>query len=797
MSHHQPTPKVKPPAQHSTSQSHSIERDQSLPMLEQIQPALAAYTGTKSGRARPGDILQLQRAYGNRAVSDLIQAKRVDVDSPSGNALLDPVRQPIQRSKTDGQPDDLPEILTPVGFKKQTSSTLWTRGGYLKTIDIWLQVASDASTWDEQQKALRQVAEACDAWLYKHDPSRYPNQKSSIVKRRPIIEQVKQAINTTPSGSIGGLGQGSVKSGDEKENKTTVIGETLNFGPTVEGTAGDFSDIHGEHEGGVMGKGGGDQISNHPEISMLVLGDTFKGGLGLYTAITDKDKSNTEKAQLIMESLGSAAHGITKFSKGVALKKIGEESKGWDQVGDSGGACADGLAFVSGLISLVEGFRKQDAVTTQEKAEAGLNRVGEITTVAQAGLKTAGNIVNAATKGGATNAVAGLATASGALGIVLGSIEMLQGGIKIYRGYNEERKLQKAQAQQQELLAGVFEKLQGLPEQLATLLASGNQAKILELARDLSRLRATFAQLQATQQEFAPAMEAMKKIQNQKMEEGIYKAAKGGTAVVSGVLLLTGFGAPIAIGVAALGGIMALGYAGLKLRRDAAASRLTTTALRLTDDGQPKATPDPQAPDYRTMEKRIYKCYYNHLPEVIQGKIPPGLPINQFRDVKNFAWADKKERIGKGLDKKARVNDVSEIQSLSEDTRKNNWVEVVNGNGVVTHKEKPKGIVKVGLVVSASAHKSKQATMASKAEVVEALYKLASQSWNEQQQGFVNAPIQPIGKADPEMMKEYGKLTLYALLSAADINAARWKKWLDQSHGDEGKMKELIGAKIG
>ncbi|NJN94245.1 MAG: hypothetical protein HC875_09220 [Anaerolineales bacterium] len=109
-------------------------------MLEQIQPALAAYTGTKSGRARPGDILQLQRAYGNRAISRLLntQAETVPpgesgVQSQSTSSLRLP-----QVSRTRSGP--IQRFMSPTNFKDISNRGLFgMRDETLEAIDAELE----------------------------------------------------------------------------------------------------------------------------------------------------------------------------------------------------------------------------------------------------------------------------------------------------------------------------------------------------------------------------------------------------------------------------------------------------------------------------------------------------------------------------------------------------------------------------------------------------------------------------------------------------------------------------------
>lgn len=830
------------------SQPHKTDaQSDSLNMLQR--------TVLQPGQARPQDILKLQQSYGSQAVSGLMQAQLKGTTPPHA------AKQLVQRSKDDDKPDALPKVFDPEIFTDRTTKATWKREGYHRTIIVWLEAAKKAETWAAQQDALNHIAEACDAWLGKFGAEEKPKEASSTTGRRPHIHYLRQLVATrtaaTPTGTSVGTGEAA---GTQQQASTdsTVAKETPTTGGESAGTQqqaptdstiaketpeqssaaeegsnegtdafGGLSDMVGSgsgitgaygdrnvkvapdtYEGDYMDQGGSGKL-NRAEFDMGEGANILGGGLKMFSAGKKlKEGKYLEAGKEGIEGYGQAVHGGMKFSKGVALKEGGDSTK-WTQVGDIGAAFADGATLISGLISTWQGL-KGDAVTGSEKIDKGLDTAGNVVNTARAGVNTSLDILKVVTKvgqeGGKTQ-IANLATASGALGIVSGTIEMIQGGIKVYRGFTSTQDLAVAQGQQKRLLASVFERLQQLPGQLALLSTSTDGTDKVKVGQELDRLKAAYDQLHAAHQKFAPAMAAMEKIQSRRMEEGMFKMAKGATAVVSGALLVSGVGAPIGVAVAALAGIMALGQAGLAWRRNAAADRLTTTALRLTDEGQPKVKPDPETPDYRTMEKRIYKCYYTHLPQVIQGQTPPGLTGDQFLDVKRFTWPEKLERTG-NYKMTITYDKAADIPTSDSDQVRNNWLGLKDEKGKIK-KEAPTGTSYAKLKLTASAHKSKQSLEASKAEVVDALYTLGSQSWKPVEGpatktgkpagigSFVEAPIVPIGDADPETLKQYGQITLQALLKAANITPALWQKWLDQSGGDEKKMKELIGSKLG
>jgi Domain of unknown function (DUF4157) len=291
------------------------------------------------------------------------------------------------------------------------------------------------------------------------------------------------------------------------------------------------------------------------------------------------------------------------------------------------------------------------------------------------------------------------------------------------------------------------------------------------------QLNATETQLKALVEKYEPAMKGMKQVANHRMANGAMKAAGGGLAVVSSALVLSGVGAPIAIAIGVLSGILALSFAGLNLARSSKANDLMNTAKRLDDNGKPKGNADLEPPSYREMEKRIYKCYYNHMPDVLNDTSPPGLKTktigdNVFTQIKHFAWEDKKSRVDES--QKLDLDDPQKSKTLNEDILKNKWIRVKVGNKVTKH-EKPSGFNRFNYTISASAHSSKQAVQASKEDVADALLGMGFQSFVNG--SFIDSDIKAIGGSTKD---EVEKHTLKSLFSAASITGARWEKWLQE-----------------
>lgn len=732
----------------------------------------------------------------------------------------------IQRDELNGRPD--PFSWTNSSFKSATNAGwLSTRGGYLTTIDTWLKAVDTARTWDEQQHALQQVREACNAWLDKHNTTPQRGERSSVASRRSSILNLCQAATSAISsgGSLPSPTAPSNGGGRQVSHGKRVYEGALGLSESVAGTggsAGDFDDARATDNNG-QGSGMGDKVK-----SDFLDGANIVGGItDIYDAYNDYEGSTRKKIEAVSkggEGVGKVAHGGMKVGRGIATEIDGDKvTTGWKGTGELGATIGDSTAALSGLVVTVNGLisLKKDwqASTTNEKIAQTLDIAESAASTTQGGIKTGLGIYKSGMEfAGNTpwaDTVSAVGSAAAIAGLVAGAIQIAQGGFAIYRGLSANSNIKQAEQQQRAMIDGIATRLNDAAEGLNWMIAARKmgseavtEADLDAVEQELVTLQATLTELQHAEAQYAPAMAAMKKISNRRMEEGAMKAAGGGLAVVSSALTLSGVGAPIALAIGALAGIMALGYAGLSLARNAKANALTTVAKRLTDDGKPKAKPDPD-PSYREMEKRVYKCYYGHIPEVMETRKPAGLKTDDFKIVKEFAWEDKKSRV-KSLDKHI-VSRPAEARNLDDRILENKWIEARNSAGKPTHKEKPKGWSKFNYKVSASAHKSKQATKASKEEVASALAALCLHSYDPNQASFVNAAIVPQGNADDETrqaVESYGNVTLTGLLSAADITAARWTKWCqkaqtagkdpyDKSSGDTlAFMKDKIQSHI-
>ncbi|MEM7762053.1 MAG: hypothetical protein AAF298_28645, partial [Cyanobacteria bacterium P01_A01_bin.40] len=582
------------------------------------------------------------------------------------------------------------------------------------------------------------------------------------------------------------------------------------------GITGDYADVNlpskpNEYKGSdYMDHSGGASLNNQ-HFDIAESANLGLGGVNFILGRKDiKQGDKLRGAAKLSEGGGQLAHGGTKLAKGIALSK-GGDSTSWTQVGDVGAGIADLGGTIASIMSFVQNGRdeqekqQQGGLTATEKRDIQVNKTVNFLGAAQSGVNTVKDVVKVVGKVGGSpseavqHTVSGLARGAAAIGVVVGSIQIIHGAIQTAEASAKRGEILDFK---KSIVNAIFKVQEDLKKQQANL----PQVNLLsvesnELQEKLQQLSEAVSSLKAIYQEYAPTLDAMNKIQNRRMEQSKMKMAQGTVGVVSGALALSGVGAPIAIGVAAIGGILALGNVIVNWRRNAASDRLTTLASKIGRSGIPRPASDEDSLSYREMERRIYKCYYQHLPDVIKQKETiNNLEASEFWDVKNFGWGDKKSRLGSTPGHP--VSSFAEVRELDEVFKKENWIEVrirKSGTDEISevYKEKPKNINKVHFKLSASAHKSQVATEVSADIIAEALYNIGMASYNAEKEDFETRPIIPHGSTQGADMAQLESQTSNSLLKIADINPQRWKAWLESSNnGNLEIMMDLIKNQI-
>jgi|GEM_PF-2581584 len=750
------------------------------------------------------DIFFKQGAYQPRSSQgqELLVHELTHVVQQNSTSVL---QTKIQRTKEDGKPDKLNLwALDPETFKEKTNKLLSVfskRGKYLQEIDKWLKAVQETGNWEKQQYALLQVNEACQAFLEDNFKMMQGGLKEkdwdrNQAVRKMVVDTQLKASQFLDSPSIKSSLTNSPSTDANMEESGVIRGRVKNIAEgglgimdTTSGTFGGYDDIHGT-------KHGDRYKSDYLDTANVVGGvlNSYNAGKELISKENGvKDKIGAGGS--LVAGVGQTSHGLAKSVKVVGgLAKDGEFKLG-DQFGEIGGAVGDATGAFSGLISTTTEIfglcRNWKKSTVQEKLDSSLGIIQDASSTAQSGVKTASGVIKSIKEVSGVELPGGSALGSAAaiIGIVTGSIQSVRGAFDVYRGSSLNRTAKEIEDGQNKIITKISEDLHKTKILLPNLFATGNREKILELGEKMQELSKTIVELQELQIGFAPTLEAIKKIGNKRMEEGGMKIAGGALGIVSGALILSGVGAPIAISIGALSGLLALSYAGVKIMRNREANSLIDIAQRLSDDGKPKAKPDSK-PDYRIMEKRIYKCYYNHIPYVLVNRPPDGMEKSDFSKVKAFTWEDKRERVDDS--EKVTINKPSEADGLEAKIKENKWIEVRDSKNTITHREKPTESEKLKLVLTPSARKSKQSLNTSKEELATILTLLCLQSYDNTTRKFINSQIKPMGEADPQTLAEFANITLMSLLSATNITEERWSGWFDKLAGDEVKLREKV-----
>lgn len=694
-------------------------------------------------------------------------------------------------------------LLKTNSFNKKTARVAAKRGDYLSNIDAWLAAVHSAKDNNEKNKALEQLRDAADDWLEKHGTTSQEKEAKSVTHRREVIQDVYQAASNALDPTKGdradyktALGDSSKQTGHRRTVAEESISGTAESITGMSGIAGDMDDANATRMGG-EGLG----IADGVKADFLDGVNSVAGLLALKGVRQDWEGASTnhEKAQVASEAAASAGQifqGVAAFTKGGVSQAQGEEnvSSGVSAFGESGAAMADGTAMIAGAIATINGLRDfiQDRryASQQEKIVQGLDIAESAGTTLQSGIKTGLGIhktVGEATGNSiATGTTQTVATAAASIGLVTGVIQLARGGVDLYRSASDKSSIESVEVRYQEIAASLSEKIEPLSKIIASIRPTDKG--VAHLSGYLKNLENTLKELQSVKATTKAGIDGMEKVANRRMESGTMKAARGGLGVVSSALALSGVGAPVALSVGVLAGIMSLSHTTLNLARDRKESKLTTVAARLTDQGRPKGKKDKETPAYRAMEKRIYKCYYNHIPEVMKKTQPSGMQPDDFKIVQQFAWEDKKTRANNS--EKTIVDEPTKASLLDEKIRQNHWIEAHKpGTEQITHIEKPKRFKKIDYKVSASAHKSSQANEASKTDIAQALYALCQNSYDETAKKFKSTTVIPQGNA--EDVQAYKSVTLGALLSAANITEVRWQKWVKEANEANDKANKV------
>ena len=291
------------------------------------------------------------------------------------------------------------------------------------------------------------------------------------------------------------------------------------------------------------------------------------------------------------------------------------------------------------------------------------------------------------------------------------------------------------------------------------------QAKIEQVeakpAERAAKVKAIFAEITSLESELqvgpggGDAFDALAKVHGRSQERAALKAAQGTLSVVSGALILSGVGAPVAIGIAAFNGLITVGGMVVAQGRKSKADTLMKLASRMTDSGTVSGSEAQGKADYRDMESRFTESYYRYYDHAIMQEHAPGFTSGEWSGVRNFVAADK--TFGKPRDYSDRV-DARTAGRENPDAR--------TTQGVL--KDPKKKEQKSADKVNFNAHKSSQARDASNTELAEAIIAIAISAFDHNTQAFIPTDVTGTGG------KEIRSSTAQALLSNIGVSESTW-----------------------
>jgi hypothetical protein len=534
--------------------------------------------------------------------------------------------------------------------------------------------------------------------------------------------------------------------------------------------------------------------------------DLFEGAnvatgiLAFHAAMADFKGAGSkyEKSKAVVDAvaaLGTITHGGAKFTKGIALTQ-GKDSTLWTKVGDVGAAAADVTGAIAGILSTIDkfkelknnwneddGFEKFErllelASTSVGTVQSGMNAAKDIIKIgSEVGSTSFGNL----TAAGAGADIVNLTKASAIAGIIIGTINFAQGAIGLYQAANKKKSFRQEANILEEHINTALSKIDQTFEKVRNETLNETDKKLLEL------LTSKKEELQSLNSEMALLVSAHSQIQSTKMGSSKFKMATGAMGVASGALLLSGVGAPIAVGLGVVSGILSMGNAVLDWRSEKHADRLTVAAQRMNNDGKIVSSENNEPKNFFEMRDRVTNFYYDNLDQVImkdKGTVKnKGISNSEFTDIKRFVWTEKKKKVPSGNEKTLASIDSLNCGCLSEKDKRDNWIEAkkpakkrrINSD---FYKEKPKGSEWVAFKMSADASKSKKAHVANAELVAETLYRLGAGSYSAKEGKFIPCELK-IGNDNGKNLNDAIAKTSVSLLAAAGISEKRWKSWLD------------------
>ncbi len=720
------------------------------------------------------------------------------------------------------------DLLTAADFKAKTAYKKAKRGKNISRIDGFLAIADAATAPQDVSNALNDVRGAAESWLGKHPVGKG---NASIKARRPHVERLVRRANKYVPAPGGTATAKQLPAPEAEATLASLAPEAISEWKTAgggtlaaSGGATGPSDTDFEEDGSgqdIMETIGGDIIAN--PLGMPGAGGDMRSSDTPYKAIADNngfgvadgagaaiggvtegiggvmDIMNSDSAYGKAKGVGKTVSGAGKLAGGTAKIVASAQGIAGNEAGKALstsvsdgimggasilGAVMDGADFVEGLTHA----KDIPGMSVEQRLSWFIARGKNLIGVAKGSADAVNGITKAAT--GAANTAA--ATTGGALGVATGGIDVLHGGYMAVSGGIRKGKLTHANKTADGARDGV-ETLLSMSEGLladarAKRTVYKNKAKnatkerkkalytakrktvnqrVQQVKATIVELNAKKAELQAIKSESEPVMDAMRKVQNNRMKEGGFKAATGTLDVVAGALMLSGIGAPIALGISVFNGLLKLGKVGLQFGRKRKANKLMSLASRLTDSGAAKGKADDTTPGYRTAERRLNNSYYKHYSNAIEDKAPGGLSNTDWMHVRDFVQERKNNKIK--LSDQKDWGTKGDADSAPSGEKQASWGRYADGSKV--RDEKPGKLRRLDLFTTFSAHKSEQAQDASNADLADGVVRIAMRSFDPSTKTFVSTEVTA---NDPA--QGVRATNARSLLDNVGVNTSIWKK---------------------
>ncbi len=637
---------------------------------------------------------------------------------PNDEERIDNLSDGFKFDDADGKKAiSLPSWISVDAFKKMTNAgKMRTREAELKRIDLTLKQLGAAKSLDEQKLLMKITLGACGHWWDNKGKFKGHNIRLRAPRIRRLAGWLAGQLgesDPTSAGEQGGAAVGTEGESSRAKKVEKRAESTASAGTKVKGAA--------------VGTEGGSKVAE-------------KMNLG-----------NTATAGAVADGAGSAVGGI--------------------------GAVVGVANLVKDVATIVD--ESGQGITRERGLDLGTDMARNAADIVSGVSSSVKHIAKLA--GGTKELIASSAQAAAVAGIVSGSIDAASGMYKLGSTIRHQRKIDAADSQSKELLKQARKSQADEYQQVLVKIAwaeaslDGSQLDLELVAlgacekektrskveqniksweqtlKDLKlrkiELESMRKEIESQKEENSALIKAATQVQDRRGTAGGLKIATGLMDVGAGVLMLSGIGAPVAIALSVISGLIKVGAGTMKWRRKKASNRLTEVATRLGSDGTVKGKPDAEQPSFRAMESRVTMAYYRNWEAVALSDTPGGMKSGEWGDIKNYVKMDKRSNVPKEKTVEREKGKTSDV-ALGE--RRASWLKLVNSSHAVIGEERGGKGAGMKLAFTADARKSEAGVDASNDDLAQGIVTAALGCFNPTTSAFHDAQIIPVGSAAPE-----------------------------------------------